>query len=139
MKRIDNIPELKKKQIEPLLELEFFKPKDLNKNPKITVHKTGKLGFNISAIKMLNLHKYRFCKIGRNKSDKNDHDLYMVLTVSEEKESFKIAKTGSYYYINGHAFLKQIGIDFKDIKKKFVFDIDSFNNSLHSLKLRTEK
>ncbi len=49
-----------------MIDIEFFKPKNQAGKAKISVQKSGRLGFNKIAIEELNLKSNRFCKIGRS-------------------------------------------------------------------------
>ena len=95
------------------MEISFFKAKDFDGNLKATVHASGKLGFTDAAIKRIGLHEKKGIKIGQNKSDPTDKNLYIVFTEDLDDETFKINKAGAYYYVNTKPLFENMEIPFK--------------------------
>jgi hypothetical protein len=119
-----------------MIELDFFKPQNQFGNAKITIQKTGRFGFNKVAIEELNLKGNRFCKIGKNRADENDLNLYIILLKDGDSTSFNISKAGDYFYIKAGALLKDIGIDYKNEKKTFIYDVEKADENIFRLKQR---
>lgn len=118
------------------MELDFFKPQNQFGNAKITIQKTGRFGFNKVAIEDLDLKENRFCKIGKNRRDENDSHLYMILLKEGDSTSFNISKAGDYFYIKAEALLKEIGIDYTNEKKTFIYDVEKADENIFRLKQR---
>lgn len=100
------------------MELKFLKPKENTSIAKITVHKTGKLGFSRGAAELLDVANNKFCKFGVNE----DNDLFIVMCKENDGESFGIAKAGEYYYVTAKSLLNDLDIDYRS-KDTVIFDV----------------
>lgn len=104
-----------------IIQLEFFDSDKLDRNLKASVHKTGKIGFTIDAAKKLKLNKDKSISIARNKSDKSDRNLYIVVNESKADGAFNVNKAGNYYYINTKTLFDNLKIDY--VSNYISFDI----------------
>ncbi len=100
------------------MELNFIKPKESNSIAKITVQKSGRLGFSKGAMEMLDIENNLYCKFGFNDVE----ELFIVMFSSGDSETFNIAKAGDYYYLQAKTLLADLGIDYKS-KDTVIFDI----------------
>jgi len=75
-------------------------------NPILTVHKTGKLGFNKDAAELMALKKGDRIKIAIDEDDKNA--IYFQKT-SLLPDTILISKAGPYFYIKALPFDTQSG------------------------------
>lgn len=125
------------------MEIKFFNASEFGSNLKLTLHKTGKLGFSMDAIKTLNIAGLKSASIGKNPAD-NNSVLYMLLHAEEVHGAFDISKAGSYYYINTKGLFDKLGINYSAQRNKlFTYDIletgDKIGESpLYKLVLREE-
>lgn len=122
-----------------MLDLNFIKPKETDGAVKLTVHKTGKLGFSKGAIELLNIGANKYCKFATNNADTNDVSVYMVVDPNGDEYSFKISKAGDYYYIKAKSFLNEMDIDFEDETRTIIFDIQQIDyngEKIYKLKKR---
>lgn len=103
------------------MNLIFYKPPESQGTVKCTIHTNGKIGFSAAAMENLELSNNKYLKIGTNKDDEEDKDLYMVVLEKEDEESFKINKAGDYLYVNTKGLFDKIGLEY--IKQKVIFDI----------------
>ncbi len=101
----------------------FFKPKKENESIKVTIQKTGKLGFSKGASKLLDLENNKYCKIGRLDKDIGNDILYMGVSKGEDEHAYKISKAGNYYYIKARLLLEELGIDYKNKSLTVIYDI----------------
>lgn len=124
-----------------MVELDFFQSKEDAGGVKLTVQKTGRLGFSKGAARYLNLSTDKYCKFGRRKEDPNDEDFYMVLTNQPDEYAFKISKAGPYFYIKGKQLLTDMGIDYEDDSETIMFDIQEVEgeDNVYRLKKRVRK
>ncbi|WP_295811482.1 hypothetical protein [uncultured Apibacter sp.] len=125
-----------------MLNLNFVTPREGEGTAKLTVHKSGRLGFSKSAIELLNVENYRYCKFAFNKEDETDENIYMVLNKESDEFSFNISKAGEYYYIKAKNFLSDLKIDYTDDAKTYIFDIYKMDNEdliVYKLKKRIIK
>lgn len=90
------------------MKLNFIKPKESNAPAKITVHKSGKLGFSRGAMDLLNLEENRYAKFGLDEEE----NLCIVMVAEADEETFAVAKAGQYYYINAKVLLQELGVDY---------------------------
>lgn len=77
------------------MELKYIKPKNSIGKTKITVHKSGKLGFSTQATKSIMVDDYNFLKFGIDKNNK----IFISALKYDDGDCFRIAKAGQYYYI----------------------------------------
>lgn len=122
-----------------MLDLSFIKPKEIDGAVKLTVHKTGKLGFSKGAIDLLSIGVNKYCKFATNNADTNDVSVYMIVDPIGDEYSFKISKAGEYYYIKAKSFLNEMNIDFEDETKTIIFDIQQMDyngEKIYKLKKR---
>ncbi|AQW89707.1 hypothetical protein [Elizabethkingia anophelis] len=100
------------------MELKFIKPKENASIAKITVHKTGKLGFSRGAAELLKITENKFCKFGISEQN----ELFIVMCKENDGETFGIAKAGDYYYVTAKSLLNDLDIDYKT-KDTIIFDV----------------
>jgi hypothetical protein len=110
------------------ISIKFFKQADLGSNVKITVHRTGKMGFTENAASKLSLPNMESANIGYNELDPGDDRLYMELYESSEVGTFKIHKAGQYYYINGKLLLDTLKIDYTTVTTLFDITVQEIGN-----------
>lgn len=103
-----------------MLDFEFIKPKENKGSLKLTVQKTGKLGFSKYAINSLKLQNNRYCKFAR---DKESNGLYFLLSEEKDEYTYDISKAGEYYYIKAKSFLEEINIDYTNDNITIIFDM----------------
>ncbi len=103
-------------------------------SPKFTIHKNGNLGVNTAAERLLNLTENSFIKFAKSPQKKDD--LVFIITKQEDKEAFKVKKTGGYYQFNTRRLWRYLGIDY--VKRKVVFDIklNAFDKGYHLMSFR---
>ncbi len=100
------------------MQLKIIKPKEPNAIAKITVHKTGKLGFSKGAMKILNLEQNKFSKFGYDEEE----NFFIIMCEDSDDETFNVAKAGDYYYITAKSLLEDLEIDYKS-DDTTIFDI----------------
>lgn len=86
----------------------FITPNQTANNAKLTVHKTGKLGFSKGAMELLNTNENRFARFGFDEEE----NLLMEISHTEKENSFHINKAGNYDYMNAKHLLEELGIDY---------------------------
>ena len=94
------------------MNIDFIKPKEINTVAKITIHKSGKMGFSRGASELLKLDVNKYAKFGFNEES--------------DDSTFSISKAGEYYYILAKSLLQEIGIDYTS-KDTTIFDIKRTN------------
>lgn len=88
--------------------LRFINPGSSSGAAKLTVHKTGKLGFSKGAMELLNTKKNRYVRFGFDEED----NLFLQAMEQNAEYTLPISKAGSYDYINAKAMLDELGIDY---------------------------
>lgn len=88
--------------------IKFIKPEQAANNAKLTVHKTGKLGFSRGAMELLNTTVNRFARFGHDEQDQ----LLMEVSEKEQENSFQISKAGEYDYMNAKHLLEELNVDY---------------------------
>jgi|GEM_PF-3830190 len=96
------------------MKIKIYNPKDLNKKYRISVHRTGRMGFPADAAEKLNLAENKSADFGENEDDPNDPNLYMVIYKEKEKGGFKVNKNGEYYSINLKILLDNLNINYSN-------------------------
>jgi len=110
-----------------MIEIDFFKPKESDRNAKVTVHKTGKLGFSKSASDIMDLANRRYCKIGKDTNGEGNKVLYMVVQTNKDEYSYKISKAGNYFYLKAKQLLIDLGVNYQDDNSTVIYDIVPVN------------
>ncbi len=103
------------------MKIQFVKPPLMSSVNKATIHLSGKLGFSSGATKKLGISERRFIKVGINKEEKNDANLYVMVLDAVDEETIIISKAGNYYYANTKLLFDDMGIDYRSIK--VIYDI----------------
>lgn len=106
-----------------MFSFEFIKPKEPIGGAKLTAHRSGKLGLSKNAMEVLDVSKNKFCKFAINKNKENLNELYLFLLQEQDEYSYSISKAGEYYYIKAKGILNEMGIDYTDDTKTFIFDL----------------
>lgn len=99
--------------------ISIIKTSEYNVKLKATIHSSGRLGFTADTADKLNLSGGVHVKFA--KDDENENDLFMVLVPDEDEDSFKVVKSGKYYYLPTTAMFQSFGYDFK--KYNIMFDL----------------
>lgn len=121
------------------MKINFFNPEHLDKNLKVTIHKTGKMGFTMDASKKLRLNINNSANIGSNSEDSTDDNLYLFI-YSDDQGAFKISKAGNYFYINTKLIFDNLKIDY--VKENVIYDMSEMEDGstkFYKLKRRENK
>lgn len=117
------------------MELKFFSPSENTSIAKVTVHRSGKMGFSKGAAELLQIDKKKYCKFGVNEENK----LFIVMFERSDDSTFNIAKAGEYYYVTARSLLNDMGIDYKS-KDTFIFDlVKTEQNNIYRMDKRVIK
>jgi hypothetical protein len=103
------------------MKLKFINPVELDRNMKATVHRSGKLGFTLDAMKKLGLGTTKSLGIAINEDDPTDKNLYVVIYPQVKEDAFRVSKAGEYFYINTKALFDSLKLDY--LKDNIVYDI----------------
>ena len=97
----------------------FFSIKQLTKTLKVTIQKTGRLGFtNQTAIDM-KLDSNTYFLFGKDESIQAD--LIMIKLSGASNDAFRAVKSGDYYYLATTLLFDMLGYDYK--KEPIIFDV----------------
>jgi|SRR5690606_29680274 len=118
-----------------MVEFNFIKPKENKGSVKLTVQKTGKLGFSKNAIDLLDLQNNRYCKFA---TVVNEDGLYMLISNEKDDYTFDISKAGDYFYIKAKSFLTDLNVDYENKDITVIYDISNMDeqNNMYKLKKR---
>lgn len=122
------------------MKIKFYNPDELEKNLKVTIHKTGKMGFTMDAAKKLNLQEMKSANIGFNEEDPEDKSLYLAISKDINEGRFRISKAGSYYYINTKILFDNLKLDYS--KGNITYDMTEETlegEVIYKLKKREQK
>ncbi len=88
---------------------------------KATIHTSGKLGFSDATAKELGLtdNEDHFVKFAQD--TENPFVLYLINRTPDDGDSFKVCKSGTYYYINAKLMFESLGVDF--VNKTIIYDM----------------
>lgn len=99
--------------------LKFFNPTVSNRGTaRLAVHKNGNWGFSAKAIRDLGLTEGMGAKIGQDEGCQ----LYLVIVNDFDEDTFKIYKTGKYFYIKAKSVLEELEIDYTKEKVSFLIE-----------------
>ena len=99
--------------------ISIIKTSDFNVKLKVTIHSSGRLGFTADTAAKLDLSDRTFIKFA--KDDEIDNELFMVFVDKEDEDTFKVIKSGNYFYLQTTAMFQSFGYDFK--KFNIMFDM----------------
>ncbi len=102
------------------MKLKYWKPKREGV-VKCSIHRSGKLGFSIAAVKSLELTQNKFFKFAVDEDVKNLEIIYMKLQDVEDEHTLRPSKAGSYFFLNTRDFFNTYGLDYK--KSTIIYDI----------------
>lgn len=71
-----------------------LRPRDFSCKLKATVQQSGKLNFTESTSTVLGLTDKTYIKFATD----DENDMYMVIVSEEEADSFRVCKSGRYFY-----------------------------------------
>lgn len=86
---------------------------------KATIHSSGRLGFTSETAAALSLSPSHFVKFA--KDDEDEQALYLLITTQEDDDTFRVTKSGSYYYLPTSLMFESFGYDYK--KYNIIFDM----------------
>lgn len=96
------------------MKIAIYDTNKLKKQYRLSVHKTGKIGFPSDAALKLNLSIDKSADFGRNEEDENDTNLYLFIYNEKDKGGFKINRNGAYYSINAKILFDTLEYNYKD-------------------------
>ncbi len=108
------------------MKIKFFKSHELEKPFRLSVHRSGKLGFTSEAAKALELTQEKSISIGQNEEDESDARLYMVVHETVEDGAFKVAKAGAYFYLPIKLLLDNLQIPYET--ESIAFKMEKVND-----------
>lgn len=93
------------------MKIKFYNPKELDKTHKVTIQKTGKMGFTKDAAEYLKLDQMKSANIGENEEDSTDKSLYLVV-LTDNTGFFSVQKAGDYFYIKTKVLFDNLKLDY---------------------------
>ena len=97
----------------------IIKTSDFNIKLKATIHSSGRLGFTADTANKLRLSEKTYIKFA--KDDENENELFMIIVDEEDEDTFKVVRSGKYYYLPTTTMFQSFGFDFK--KFNIMFDM----------------
>lgn len=119
------------------MNLDFIEIPSGTSKPKATIHVTGKLGFNMEAVKYMNIGDGTYFRIARNRDAADKKDLYFVPADENAQGAVKVAKAGQYYYMNLGALFTQMNLEYD--KRTIAFDISKTDYNGTDIYLLTKR
>ena len=107
------------------MKLNYWKPALGGGKVKLTVHRSGNMGFSRPAIEKMQIDENSYMKLATNAEDSRDNNLYLLISKKEDEDSLKVNKAGNYYYLNTKSFFNERNIDYR--KKKLIYDVVEIN------------
>lgn len=99
--------------------ISIIKTSDFNVKLKVTIHSSGRLGFTADTADKLHLSNGGYVKFA--KDDENENELFMIFVTEEDDDTFKVTRSGNYYYLPTTAMFQSFGYDYK--KYNIMFDM----------------
>lgn len=96
-----------------------FNASAYNLKPRAAIQLTGKMGFNIDAIKQLKITATCGIVLAPDTADKNV--LYLKVVEPCNEEAFSPKRSGDYFYINTKSLFDEIDLDYA--KMTYIYDI----------------
>lgn len=105
------------------MKLRYYNANEYSTKLKVTVQRTGKLGFTRQTADALGFSKKADNFIIIATDEESEGDLYLINGAPSGEHPFRVNKAGDYYYANTAALLDEIGIDYKDTSTTIIFDL----------------
>ena len=99
---------------------QLFSAKNFGKVLKVTIQKSGRLGFSSDAASIMNLDTDTYFLIGKDEEIKAD--LIMVKLKEGNPDAFQVRKSGQYYYLDTTALFDMLHYNYKSGTNVF-FDV----------------
>ncbi|MGN6800660.1 MAG: hypothetical protein ACTHJN_02075 [Ginsengibacter sp.] len=120
------------------MKIKFYNPKELDKTHKVTIQKTGKMGFTKDAAEYMKLSNMKSANIGTDEERPQDNTLYLQL-YNDSHGYFAVQKAGQYYYIKTKVLFDNLKLDYTNDTVSFDMDkISVDGNTYYKLRLRKE-
>ena len=103
------------------MELKFFNAEEIQGNAKCTIHKSGKLGFSMDAIELMNIDENKSISIAKGSDYEDSGNLYAKVNNGNIRSAFSVSKAGEYYYLNTKNLFNQLGLNYQ--KDKIIYDV----------------
>ena len=85
---------------------------------KVTIQKSGRLGFTEETARYLNLDNEKFAKFAQ---DDENGALYLIIYDMRDEDSFDIRSSSGYYYVSAKMMFDSLGMDYE--KNVIMFDL----------------
>ena len=85
---------------------------------KVTIQKTGRLGFTEETAKVLDLQSGKFAKFAQ---DEENGTLYLIIISEGNEDAFEIRLSSGYYYIPAKSLFDTLGFDYEN--NTIMFDL----------------
>lgn len=100
-----------------IMTFKILRQRDFSCKLKATVQQSGKLNFTESTSTVLGLTDRTYIKFATD----DENDMYMIIVAEAEADSFRVCKSGRYFYIPARMIFDAQGIDY--INKAVIFDL----------------
>ena len=85
---------------------------------KVTIQKTGRLGFTDETAKALDLQSGKFAKFAQ---DDESGTLYLIIIDKSNEDSFDIRSSSGYYFVPAKMMFDSLGMDYE--QNVIMFDL----------------
>ena len=99
--------------------IKIIKTSEFNVKLKATIHSSGRLGFTADTAEKLRLAEDMYVKFG--KDDEAENELFMIFVTEADDDTFRVIRSGKYFYLPTTAMFQSFGYDFK--KYNIMFDM----------------
>lgn len=99
--------------------ISIIKTSEFNVKLKVTIHSSGRLGFTADTAEKLRLSEDIYIKFAND--DENENELFMIFVTEPDEDTFKVIRSGKYFYLPTTAMFQSFGYDFK--KYNIMFDM----------------
>lgn len=99
--------------------LTLLSAKDFSFTLKVTIQRTGKLGFSAPTAEALGIDSDTYAKFYMD--DENKLSPVVVFCKNKDEDSFKANKSGEYYSLSTSILFESLGFDFK--KQSIICDL----------------
>lgn len=101
--------------------IQILSASTFNDKMKLTVHKTGRMGFNETAAINLRLEERPSFALGKEDDKGIEDGLYLIRYKDYTPQRFKTMSSGKSYYLATKAFFDMIDYDY--VNESFIYDL----------------
>jgi hypothetical protein len=106
-----------------------FLTEDKGVSVKAQIHKSGRLGFSLQAIRRFNFDVSKGMAFAVEENAQDNNTFYGVITPSNAPNTIKFTKLGQYYAIDSPSTFNKLGFDYRNEACIFAIEVVDYEGA----------